>query len=300
LSKSTARLLSCRANRITMNEFDNLDKNEFLKTGSGYFKIGYPKAVLVASIIAVSFVVAGVVINYPVRFWKGFYHFSLPLSYLAGGLLAIFAVLPYLKTKWKSVAEHIKTKTGLGIVLSAVLLYFFALPLAEYLMSLFPTTGNRFIEELYDSTKQAFETMLNYKIAGFITVCIIAPVFEEILFRGILLRGLLQNNKNPFLAILLSSFLFGLAHMNPWQFLGAGLLGAVFGFVYYRTKSLWLCIFLHALNNTISFLMMVKYGTLEENVTGSNEWYIVFGGLLLAALTGWGIFRLTKNKAIWN
>jgi len=283
-----------------MNEFDNLDENEFLKTGSGYFKIGYRKAVLVAFVIAVSFVVTGVVINYPARFWKGFYHFSLPFSYFAGGLLAIFALLPYLKTNWKSVAEHVKTKVNLAVVLSAVLLYFFTLPLAEYLMSIFPTTGNRIIEELYNSTKEAFEMMLNYKIAGFLTVCIIAPVFEEILFRGILLRGLLQNNKNPFLAILLSAFLFGLAHMNPWQFLGAGLLGVVFGFVYYRTKSLWICIFLHALNNTVSFLMMLKYRTMEESVTNSNEWYIVFGGFFLAVLTGWGIFRLTKNKAIWN
>jgi membrane protease YdiL (CAAX protease family) len=142
--------------------------------------------------------------------------------------------------------------------------------------------------------------LLNYKIAGFITICVIAPFFEEILFRGILLRGILQNKINPAVAIGLSAFLFGLAHLNPWQFMGAGILGIAFGFVYYRTKSLWLCIFLHALNNTVSFLMMIKYDTMEENLTNPNIWYLPFLGLFVSILIGWGIYKLTEKTIRWS
>src|SRR5690606_2391171 len=192
-----------------------------------------------------------------------------------------------------------KISPSLWVILLSPLLFASTLPFAEFLTSLFPTSGNSFIEELYKSMVDAFELMMNYKIAGFITVCIMAPIFEEILFRGILLRGLLQNKTNPVLAIVLSSILFGLAHMNPWQFLGAGLLGALFGFVYYRTKSLWMCIFLHSLNNSFSYFLMLKFESMEESLTDSSDLISIFAFLALAILIGFGIYKLTP-KVKWN
>lgn len=274
------------------NEFpSNLEKNSF--------QLSIPKSLVVALLIVICLQFLGAMINLPVYFNEGFYHITLPLSFLVGSLIAIFVVIPYVKTTWKEISKHIWTPTSIAVIFLSVVMYLLMLPFAEFLTSFIQTTGSKWLEDFYSEIMYAFEKMLHYKVAGFITVCILAPVFEEILFRGIVLRGLLQNGTSPIIAIILSSFLFGLAHLNPWQFLGAGFLGAIFGYVYYRTKSLWLVMFLHALNNMISFVMMTKYETMDQNVTDPTDYVSVVICFVLALLAGWGIFKLTEKKTKW-
>ncbi len=280
---------------------DQLKEDEFLpKNNTSGFQISIGKSIAVALIIIVCLQIIGSIINLPAYRWELLYHITLPLSFLFGGILSIFILIPYLKTNWKSIAEHIWKPASIGVVLLSTLFYVFMLPFAEFITSMIPTTGIPALEEFYKEIVKSFEMLLDYKIAGFITVCILAPIIEEILFRGILLRGLLQKGISPIIAIFLSSFLFGLAHMNPWQFLGAGLLGAVFGYVYYRTKSLWICMFLHALNNTISFIMMVKFQSMDEDVTNPDDYLSVMICFGIALLIGWGIYKITQNKVKWN
>lgn len=281
-----------------MNEPQDAQESGF-PSGTKGFKINLGQSLIVAVLIILSLFVPGIVINLPVAFWPDFYHISLPLSFLAGGLLGIFILTTYLNIKWPIISEHLKISPSVWVILLSILLYVFILPFAEFLTSLFPTTGHWLIEELYKSTTQAFEIMLDYKVAGFITVCILAPVFEEILFRGILFRGMIQYGMNPVVAIVMSSILFGMAHMNPWQFLGAGILGAVFAYTYYRTKSLWICVFLHALNNSVSYFMMIQMESMEENVTDPNDLLFMGISLIIAIFTGFGIYKLTLNIK-WN
>ncbi len=77
---------------------------------------------------------------------------------------------------------------------------------------------------------------------------IVAPITEELLFRGIILRGLL-NRYCPRLAVALTAFLFAVLHLNPWQSVSALILGLVFGWFYVRTGSVLLCVLAHALAN---------------------------------------------------
>lgn len=264
------------------------------------FKISIPKALVVALLIVICLQFLGAMINIPAYFMENLYHITLPASFLIGGLTAVFVVIPFVNTKWSYIKEHIWNPTSLALMLLSVLFFLFMLPFAEFMTSMVPTTGSEWLENFYREIMYAFEKMLNYKLAGFITVCILAPILEEVLFRGILLRGLLQNGTSSILAIFLSSFLFGIAHLNPWQFLGAGLLGAIFGFVYYRTQSLWLAIFLHALNNSISFIMMIKYQSMDENLTNPHDWTSIVICFVIAVALGWGIFKLTENKVKWT
>ena len=81
------------------------------------------------------------------------------------------------------------------------------------------------------------------------------PLLEELLFRGVILGGLLRSQR-PWVAIGQSALLFGLIHFNPAQSVSAALLGLLLGWLYYRTRSLGLCIALHALNNGIGFAAM--------------------------------------------
>lgn len=73
---------------------------------------------------------------------------------------------------------------------------------------------------------------------------LLAPVMEEVLFRGILFRGL-TSSYSAKKAVIISAIIFALLHLNPVQLLPAFLLGLFFGFLYMKTNSLGLVILLH-------------------------------------------------------
>ena len=90
--------------------------------------------------------------------------------------------------------------------------------------------------------------------ASLISVSVFAPLFEEWLCRGLVLRGLLGRMK-PVWAITVSALFFAVLHANPWQAIPAFILGALFGYVYYRTGSLKLTMLMHCANNTLSVFL---------------------------------------------
>lgn len=88
-----------------------------------------------------------------------------------------------------------------------------------------------------------------------VSTCILAPLCEELVCRGLVLRGIAASGRSPRAAILWSAFFFALVHLNPWQSIPAFVLGVFFGWVYWRTGSLWTTILLHAANNGISVVI---------------------------------------------
>lgn len=90
---------------------------------------------------------------------------------------------------------------------------------------------------------------------SFISIVIAAPIMEELIFRGIILNGLLRRY-SPVKSIIISSILFGIVHLNPWQFIGASIFGLFSGWVYYRTGKLTLSIIIHSVNNLFAFIGM--------------------------------------------
>lgn len=281
-----------------MNESKDGNKEPIMEGNRFKFGIGSALSLFLLIIVCMQFI-SGLLI-FPTKTLPVLTHILLPLSFLVGGGVAIFLTLKKLKIEWSVIKEHLYKPTSMAMLFLSVLLFISLLPFTEFLTSIVPTEGVPWLERLYQLLMESFDGMLDYKLAGFITVCILAPIIEEILFRGILLRGLLQKGISPILAIVLTSFLFGLAHLNPWQFLGAGFLGSIFGFVYYRTQSLWLPIFLHALNNLISFTFMLKLGTMEGNVTDVDNTQIVNISFVIALFIGWTIYKLTQNRVKWN
>jgi uncharacterized protein len=115
-------------------------------------------------------------------------------------------------------------------------------------------------------------------------IVLVAPVTEEILFRGLILRGLLARHR-PAVAVILTAFLFGVLHLNPWQFLSAFCLGVVFGWIYLRTGSVALCIAAHAINN--GFFMIVSRLPVEiPGFTGTPDYSVVHMQPLWLDLSG--------------
>lgn len=269
--------------------FKELPQPEKLSFGIG-------KALLYSAVAVMIMQFAGGIVSLPALFYKPLNHLLLPLGFLTGTVCAIIILLVLTQTKFVSIIQSIKHPFTIIQLILSIACWIFLLPLAEVFTSLIPTTGP--LEEIYKIFQNSFEMMLDYKVAGFIMVCILAPVFEEIIFRGIILKGMLNFNIKPTIAILINGFVFGCAHMNPWQFIGAGILGIIFGIVYYRTKSLFLPILLHFLNNTLSYSLMLMQGGMEGDVFAQRNYVLIGGMTLLGILSIFLLIKTTKQKTI--
>ncbi|MES3025434.1 MAG: type II CAAX endopeptidase family protein [Pseudomonadota bacterium] len=93
-----------------------------------------------------------------------------------------------------------------------------------------------------------FAEMESGGFAAIVCACILAPILEEMLFRGIILRSFLQLYSRS-VAIFGSAFLFGIAHLNIYQFAAGAVMGVFLGWLYERTRSIIPCIALHAAYN---------------------------------------------------
>lgn len=84
-------------------------------------------------------------------------------------------------------------------------------------------------------------------------ICLVAPVLEEIIFRGYLLQTLRKYGA-PF-AVLMTSLCFSLVHMNLVQMAPPFFIGLILCFVALRGQSLWPCILCHMANNIVAVLL---------------------------------------------
>ena len=132
--------------------------------------------------------------------------------------------------------------------------------------------------------KAAMEILAGGPIfVSLLCTAVFAPFFEEWLFRGIVLRGLLGKIK-PVWAILVSSLVFGLFHLNLWQAIPAMLMGLLLGYVYWKSGSLKLTMLMHCANNTLSVLLMHLHGTdANDTMYDLIPDKFLYGGLIAAA-----------------
>lgn len=103
-------------------------------------------------------------------------------------------------------------------------------------------------------------------------VGILAPVCEEVVFRGAIFRGL-KKDGNIFKAILASGLLFGLLHMNINQASYAFVIGILLGFLVEATGSIFSSILFHVLVNTSNAIMMIFTSSMmsEELMATAQE-----------------------------
>ena len=115
-----------------------------------------------------------------------------------------------------------------------------------------------------------------------ISVSVFAPLFEEWLCRGVVLRGLLAKN-SPMTAITVSAAFFAIIHFNPWQAIPAFILGLLFGYVYYKTGSLKLTMLMHCANNTMAaiFSRIPAFEEAESFIEVMNPW--TYAGIFICS-----------------
>lgn len=139
---------------------------------------------------------------------------------------------------------------------------------------------------------------MSRNVFGILAIAVMAPLVEELLFRGAIEGHFLQTGKTPKMAIFLSALIFGIIHINPAQVPFAFCIGVVFGWLYYRTGSVIPGMIGHFLNNSIATILMAT-STKEEinqktvDTIGATPTYIL---LVLAIAVFIGMyFYLNKH-----
>jgi membrane protease YdiL (CAAX protease family) len=150
---------------------------------------------------------------------------------------------------------------------------------------------------LSDSQREAGYRFLTDGLSSIVLVSILAPVIEELLFRGIILRSFLRQY-SPSRAIVYSAVVFGFAHMNIHQFVIAFVIGLVIGKIYERTRSLIPGMLLHAAYNAVVTVAAFRCGPDPTAVCGEwgmpQTWYPA--ALASGAIGLWLLFKLLERS----
>lgn len=88
---------------------------------------------------------------------------------------------------------------------------------------------------------------------------LVGPIVEELIFRGMILNGMLDHYQSTRKALFVSALIFGLAHVKIMQAIPAFFWGLVFGYFFYRTKSILLCIALHIVANASGLASIMMF-----------------------------------------
>ena len=136
---------------------------------------------------------------------------------------------------------------------------------------------------------------MSHNVWGILSICVAAPVCEELMFRGAIEGRMLRDGWKPWVAIATSALCFGLIHINPAQVPFAFLIGCLFGWLRWKTGSIVPGILGHMLNNTVSCILMFFYGndviSLKERAGDAVQPYIWAAYAVIAAVCTWAIVK---------
>ena len=143
------------------------------------------------------------------------------------------------------------------------------------------------IPELPNWLDNEFDMILSNRW-GYLAIGLLAPLSEEIVLRGAVLKELLKSPKlSPWAAIAISAVFFALIHMNPAQMPHAFLIGLLLGWMYWRTGSILPGVAYHWANNSIAYIMYNIYPNPDMKlieVLGSQQHVLMAVGFSLLIL----------------
>ncbi len=197
--------------------------------------------IFLASQIVVStiFVIAGVMQGMDI---KTAVNSTLGMALLISDLLTIILLLLLKYCRFKELFK----KVPADVLLISIVFALSGMYAVEFLSSAF---------EIPNKLEEQFQALAG-TISGFLGVCIIGPIMEEMIMRRVILKEIAKATKSMWWGIIISSALFAIIHLNPIQVVFAMPAGIFLGWIYCKTGSLLVPICIHIINNTISFILM--------------------------------------------
>ena len=173
-------------------------------------------------------------------------------------------------------------KPSLVFLFFAALLWLFTLPIISFLADInnkiaFPTSfaglenSFRLAEARAENATRFLLniTSLSGLMVNLLVIAVVAAIAEELIFRGIIQKLLFEQSKNIHLAIWLTALIFSLFHLQFFAIIPRIVLGAALGYTFYWSKSIWVPIFFHFINNAsivlASYLYQQKVITTDPN-----------------------------------
>jgi hypothetical protein len=173
-------------------------------------------------------------------------------------------------------------KPSVVYIFFAALLWLFTLPIISFLADLnnkiaFPASfaGLENSFRLAEArAENATRFLLNINslsglMVNLLVIAVVAALAEELIFRGIIQKLLFEQSKNIHLAIWLTALVFSLFHLQFFAIIPRIVLGAALGYTFYWSKSIWVPIFFHFINNAsivlASYLYQKKMITTDPN-----------------------------------
>lgn len=218
-------------------------------------------------------------------------------------LFMLFPTL-WLVKKWhaRDVIKYLRVRScPFKEIALAVLITIFLLPFCYYLSYLIEQVFR--LPEVYKNIgPQLFTAGSNYEFIMMIFVVAVTPaICEEILFRGYFQRTLERTIGAK--SFIVTGIIFGLFHMQPLSLITLSILGILFSFFYYRSKSIFPSSAAHFTNNFIAVLLLY-FQTKSINLTAPLEGKFSAIWIILSTLIAVGFiltyFRITKKTEVDN
>lgn len=177
------------------------------------------------------------------------------ISYL---LSSITIILLFIKKEWSPISRsYLRSKPWGVLFWTAMLALGLILP-AQFIYEKVQITVS-------ENMAQIFSGIMKQPL-GYLVIGILAPIAEELIFRGAILRVLLDafGRKGRWPAIALTALLFAVIHGNLAQGTHAFVIGMVLGWLYVRTRSVLPGIVLHWVNNSTAYIMFHLMPDMED------------------------------------
>lgn len=164
-------------------------------------------------------------------------------------LASAFSLCLFVKLKWAPVSANWLRSHPWAVLTWAALLSLGSILPSEWIVE-------KMQVEMSQAQEQLFEQIMGKPI-GYLAIGIFAPLVEELVFRGAILRKLLTlfSQRWHWAAIAISALIFGLMHGNLAQGMHAFVIGLLIGWMFYRTGSILPGVMFHWVNNTVAYVM---------------------------------------------
>lgn len=232
------------------------------------FKINVFESLLIILIFLIINVFFNVIFDILIKKYHDFTPYLYPLNYFLPYLILVFGLVfiwfPLKKESLQLKSRRISCKN----IMFSIVLFLYCWVITKLIIEILPNEDSilfiyfdelfgtevqqnvqNYLTEMRNILQKIYLYLEKYPVSGCITIGIIAPIVEEVLFRGIILQGFLNYGYKKVNSLLLSSFIFSVPHVTPWQMVGAFFLGITIGWIFLHSQSLVLVIFLHLVNN---------------------------------------------------
>jgi len=227
--------------------------------------------------------------------------------------LGLFVVPPFIVAKifygHATKPLWLKNKISGRTIVAVVLIMIFALPVINFTAELNSHLKlPEFLKGLEEAMRRAednaqFISDIFVNVSSFpaflfnvVVIAFLPAIGEEVIFRGVFQRYFIEWTKSVHTGVFLAAILFSAFHFQFFGFIPRMLMGILFGYLVIWTKSVWISIIAHFVNNvtavTFYYLYNIKVINVDvENIGADNTFYILLPSLIILVALIYFIYK---------